>query len=106
MIVFLLISFYQAPPSYIQNDLVQTIHTASNQVYSNCDFIDWISRVSNEIVAIKWWIMLKATIQSDNMYLKYIMWIVYLMGSYLMLFAFARFIAEILHITRNQTNGK
>lgn len=50
--------------------------------------------------------MLKVTIQSDNMYLKYIMWVVYLMGNYLMLFAFARFITEILHITKDQINGK
>jgi len=100
MIIFLIINTYQTPPSYIQNDLVQTIHIASNQIYSNCDFIDLISRVSNEIVAIKWWIMIKVTIETNNMYLKYIMWGIYLMGSYLMLFAFARVITEILHIIK------
>jgi len=30
MIIFLLVSFYQTPPLYIQDDLVQTIHIASN----------------------------------------------------------------------------
>jgi hypothetical protein len=103
-IVFLVIGFYQTPPSYIQNDLVQTVHVASNQIYSSCNFIDWISRISNEIVAIKWWVMLNITIHSNSLYLKYIMWGIYLMGNYLMLFAFARLITEVLHITKEQIN--
>jgi len=99
--VFLFFNIFQTPPSYINNDLVTTIHQVSNKIYSNCYFIDYIVSLSNEIVALKWWFMIKFSINfSNKYYLKEIIWIVYLLGNYLMVYAFSKYILEILNFRR------
>lgn len=100
-IIFLMTNLFQTPPEYINNDLITTIHQASNQLYSNCFFIDNITRLTNEIAAIKWWLMLDVSINMSSMhYLKETIWILYLLGNYLMIFAFSRYILEIVNLTR------
>ena len=95
MLTFLIINLYQTPPQYIQNDLLITVHSASNQLCSLCPITDALIRLTNEIVAVKWWLMLDITINVDNKYyLKEIVWFFYLLGSYLMAFAYGRYILE------------
>jgi len=102
-IVFLIINLNQTPPKYIQNDLNETVHKSSNQIYSTCKAIDSVTRLTNEIVAIKWWIMLKMSNNSNNQYyIKEILWIIYLFGNYLMIFAFSRYILEILSLLKKE----
>ena len=108
IIIFFIINIYQTPPEYINNDLLKTIHLASSQVYSQCIFIDSITRLTNEIVALKWWFILDLSTNMNNKYYaKEIMWIIFMLGSYIMLFAFTRYILEILDLSkkvfRNET---
>lgn len=98
--IFVIINLYQIPPSYIQNDLFETTKLVSNQIYSNCLVIDTITRLSNEIISIKWWIMLNLTINSNSYFLKLFIWIIYLLGNYLMIFAFSRLNLELLDILK------
>lgn len=104
MILFFGISLIQTPPSYIQNELLETIRVASNQIHSNCQFIDFLVGLSNEVVAMKWWIMLKFTLNIHNHYLKELMWIIYLIGNFVMLFAFSKLNLEVLNIVKRFEN--
>jgi hypothetical protein len=105
LVVLLIINFLQTPPDYINNDLNQTIHIASNQVYSNCLSIDYILRISNEITAMKWWAMLNfTTFSTENYYIKEIAWLLFLLGNYLAIFSFSRYIVEIIHFIKEKTD--
>jgi len=97
--VFLIANLYQKPPHYIQDSLSSTVHEASKQVHSNCKYIDSVTGISIEISSVKWWIILKMSDNIKNTYLKATMWILYLLGNYLMLFAFARLISEMIYLT-------
>ena len=101
VVIILIANLYQPPPSYLDISLMETIRNASHQVGSNCDFVDFILFVANIVAAIKWWVMVKISVVMDNRYhLKTVMWIVYLLGSYFMVFAYGRYILELLHITK------
>jgi len=98
----LIISFYQTPPKYIDNDLSVTIKVASNLQRSNCEVLDTLIGITNEVVAVKWWSMLNFTLNNKNYYLKWLLWIIYFFGNYLMIFAYSRYILEILSITKKE----
>lgn len=105
LIILLVISFFQTPPEYIQSDLSLTVQKASNQVFSACSYIDYVLRLINEITAMKWWGMLNFTTYSaDNYYIKEIVWLLFLLGNYLAVFGFSRYIVEIIYFTKDQTD--
>jgi len=99
-ILFVIIGLYQTPPEYIQNDLMETVHLASREVYSSCEVLDSLVRWINELVATKFWIILKLLLNTQNFYLKIILLGAYLFGNYLMMFAFSRYILEILSLLK------
>jgi len=97
-ILFIFIGLFQTPPSYISNDLPTTIQKASTETTSSCVYIDYPSRMSAEIAATKWWVMLNATQKSNNKYFNQLLWVLFLIGNYIAIFAFSRFITEMIHI--------
>lgn len=97
-ILFIFIGFFQTPPSYISNDLNTTIQKASIETASTCVYIDYPSRISAEIAATKWWMILNVTQKGNNEYFNQLLWVLFLIGNYLAIFAFSRFVTEILHI--------
>lgn len=106
MFIFSVANIYQTPPEYIQSDLIQTVKAASNNVYSNCEITDNISRLSNEIIAVKWWGMLNLTVNNNSYYIKELIWLIYLLGSYLMIFAYTRYILELISFAKEKFDGK
>jgi hypothetical protein len=108
-IVIVFISLNQLPPDYIQPSLVDTINIASNQIHSNCAYIDYVLRLTNEIVAVKWWVMYDITININGVLPKwciYIMWTIYFLGSFYMLLAYNKLIIQLLSFSRKFNNEK
>lgn len=106
-ILFIFIGIIQKPPSYLSNDWNVTVQKASMETASKCVYIDYPARISSEIAATKWQMMLNVTKQENNKYLNDILWVLFLIGNYLSIFAFSRFITEILYIfTKNFDNGE
>ena len=101
VVLFLIINLFQTPPAYIDNSLVTTVYNVVKP-YSNCNFINNIVTFSNEIVAIKWWIMIKMSFEIGDKYhyLKEIIWLIYLIGNYLMAYAFSKYILELINFTK------
>lgn len=99
VVVFFAIAYNQTPPDYIQTDLNSTVNIATNKSYSNCKDIDIFAWGSSAIIATKWWLLAKATFMIENPYLKKLLWIMQLLGNYMMMFAYSRFILELITIT-------
>lgn len=101
-ILFIFINIVQTPPSYLSNHLNVTIQKASMETASRCGYIDYPARISSEIAATKWWMMLNVTQKENNKYLNDLLWVLFLLGNYLSIFAFSRFITELIYIfTKN-----
>jgi len=97
--LFFAISYNQTPPDYIQTDLSSTVNMATIKSYSNCKEIDILAWGSSAIIATKWWLLAKATFMINNSYLKKLLWIMQLLGNYMMMFAYSRFILELITIS-------
>jgi hypothetical protein len=93
--ILLIIALYQTPPDYIQNDLFETIQLHSKESFSQCKYINPFIVLIKEAEAFKWWIMLKLSVLDINHYLKIFIWLFFLIGNYLFVFAFGRYILEI-----------
>lgn len=98
-IIFVFISFNQKPPSYLDNTLLKTINNASIEVKSKCKYIDFPVEIAKGVVAAKWWLMIKASKEINNLKIRILMWGIFLLGNYLSIFAFSRFLLEILDLT-------
>jgi hypothetical protein len=61
---------------------------------------------SSVVIATKWWLLSKAEFMLDNEYLKKVLWFLQLLGNYMMLFAYSRFILELVDIFTKKTTIK
>jgi len=94
--VFFVMALYQTPPDYIQADLKSTLDVINNESYSQSELIDMMAYASSVIVATKWWLVSKAEFLLDNESLKKVIWFFQLLGNYMMVFAYSRFILELI----------
>jgi hypothetical protein len=106
--VFFIIALYQTPPEYIQADLKSTLDFLNEKNYSKSQLIDTLAYASSVMVATKWWLVSKAEFLLENESLKKVIWFLQLMGSYMMVFAYSRFILEIVttFTIQNEENGR
>jgi len=103
--VFIKIEF-TLPPSFIDNSLMITIKNASYQVYSNCNFINYIAKLFQEIDAFKWWFLLKFSIDIHNFYVKFLIWIIFLFGNILALLSANKLFLTLLILFKEFRNGR
>lgn len=103
--VFFTIALYQTPPEYIKEDLPSTLKMINTQNYSKSEFIDTMAYVTSALVATKWWFLSKAEFFIENESLKKIIWFFHLLGNYMMLFAYSRFILELITTLTPKQNG-
>ena len=94
--IFFAISLYQTPPEYIEADLQSTLDFLNNESYSKSQTIDMMAYASSATVATKWWLVSKAEFLLENESLKKLIWFLQLLGSYMMIFAYSRFILEFM----------
>lgn len=106
VVVLFLIALYQTPPEYLQLDLQNTLKTLEEEQYSSCTAIDELAYLSSIIVATKWWLLSKATFILENEYLKQLLWFLQLLGNFMMVFAYSRFILELLTLFSIQKEDK
>jgi len=105
--VFFIVAYYQTPPEYLQTDFQSTLDIIQKQNYSRCERIDFVAYVSSGVIALKWWLLAKATFMLENQYFLKLLWIVQLLGNYMMLFAYSRFILEMIDLfTSNKHSAK
>ena len=105
--VFFIVAYYQTPPDYLQTDFQSTLDIIQKQNYSRCERIDFVAYVSSGVIALKWWLLAKATFMLENQYFLKLLWIVQLLGNYMMLFAYSRFILEMIDLfTSNKHSAK
>jgi len=98
------IALYQTPPEYLQIDFQSTLAFIDKERYSQCETIDMMAYVSSVVDTTKWWLLSKAEDMLDNEYLKKVLWFLRLLGNYMMIFAYSRFILELVDIfTKNAT---
>lgn len=90
------IALYQTPPEYIQADLQSTIKFLNDESYSQSQTIDMMAYASSVMVATKWWLLSKAEFFLENESLKKVIWFLQLLGNYVMVFAYSRFILELI----------
>lgn len=95
IIIFFLFALYQTPPSYIEVDLSSTWKNIEQLQYSQSPYIDSMAYVSSLIIATKWWMLSNIDRFIENHYLKMIVYFFQLLGNYVMVFAYSRFILEI-----------
>ncbi len=98
VVIYFILTYYQTPPDYLQVDLNSTLQIIQKKTYSQCETIDFLAYITSSIIAIKWWLLTKATFIFENIYLKKILWILHLLGNYMMIFAYSRFLLELLDI--------
>ena len=100
------IALYQTPPEYLYIDLQSTLKMIDKERYSQCETIDMMAYASSVVIATKWWLLSKAEFMLDNEYLKKVLWFLQLLGNYMMLFAYSRFILELVDIFTKKTTIK
>lgn len=96
-----IISFNQTPPEYIDINLENSVKKASVLTQSNCEVINYGSRIVSEVSATKWWFMLGYSNKIKNNYIKILVWFVFLFGNYLAIFAFSRYILGLIEFSTN-----
>jgi hypothetical protein len=104
--VLFTIASYQTPPEYLQIDLQSTLAFVDKERYSQCETIDMMAYVSSVVDTTKWWLLSKAEFMLDNEYLKKVLWFLRLLGNYIMVFAYGRFILELIDIFTKSTKTK
>jgi len=85
-------------PPYIETSLEQTIMNASISISSNCEITDYIFKISREIDAILWWLILNSTAHIEQFWLRGLIWIGFILYNSLVLFGINRLIVETIHI--------
>jgi len=105
-IILVVININQTPPSFIDNNLLNTITNASKEVYSVCPFNQIISKVTMELQSIKWWIMVKFSINNHNEAIKIIVWLLFLISNYLVILGFSKLVLEVNQIGEKLWNNK
>ena len=94
---FFFIAYFQTPPDYLRPDLIATFEVIKERNYSACKPIDAVAYVSSLIVAARWWALMKITLMNES-YLTEILWMLQLLGNYMMIFAYSRFVLELVDI--------
>ncbi len=99
-------SFYQTPPSYIHDSLIQTLQAAYNIHLSDCSAIDTMLSYIQLLQALKWWIILHILATEISSFLKVLLWILFITGNYLALFSFSRYTLYLTYLLERIADGK
>jgi hypothetical protein len=98
VVVFFVVALYEMPPEYLEVDLSSTLFKIEKMRYSESDTIDIIAYMSSAIVATKWWLLTQATVMLEDGVLKKVLWFLQLLGNYMVVFAYGRYILELVDI--------
>ncbi len=105
-ILFFIFSLYQTPPEYIHDSLIQTVNASISKSFSQCEYINLLLSYIKYIQSIQWWFILKFSLTDIKSYIKEMVWIIFLIGNYLSILAFSKYILEIKTFTQRVVDGK
>ena len=92
-------------PVYIENSLTQSIVNASATVTSSCEAVNYLLKANIEKEAISWWLMLSLDSNLDNENYRLIFWVIFLVNGGLSMFAYSRFMVQILDFSYQMDRG-
>lgn len=88
-------------PLYLDNNLEQTMINSLTTISSSCNSIDYILKSLREIDAILWWLILNSTTNIEPIWLKWFIWIGFIIYNSLTLLGINRLIVEVVHIVNS-----
>lgn len=89
---------YAYEPSYLKDSLELTIQEATNSIYSNCIFIDWILRVQIEINSTILFFTKASANSMQNKDINNLIWIGFIILNALAILGLNRFILQIIYL--------
>ncbi len=105
-LTLLTLSLYRTPPEYVNESLAKTIELSVKKPLSKCETIDAVLVCLKYAKAVKWWMILKFSLIDLKYFIKLIVWILFLIGNYMALLAFGKYILEIKTLTEKFTDEK
>ncbi len=97
-------------PTYLRDGLRESIITASNEVSSNCIWVESALKVEREVDALFWWVITNSSDYIESSMLKFGAWILFLLFNSLAILGINRFIVQVVyivdHIFRGDDNGQ
>ncbi|AFI04181.1 hypothetical protein [Helicobacter cetorum] len=54
-VIYFCIVVYGYEPTYLRDNLKETLELATNSIGSNCEYIDYFLRIKRELDALSWW---------------------------------------------------
>ncbi len=97
LLAFVYISLNTYEPSYLSDNLQDTISKASHSIGSQCPYIDTVLRIKIELDSTFWWLTDRATYFIKDEMLNSIVWVVFIIINSIALLGLNRFIAQIVH---------
>jgi len=85
-------------PLYLDSNLEQTMLNSLTTISSSCNGIDYFLKSLREIDAILWWLILNSTTNIEPIWLKWFIWIGFIIYNSLTLVGINRLIIETIHI--------
>lgn len=94
--VYIVVNGYE--PAYLKPTLDETIKFATNSIHSQCYIVNYILRLQTELDAWFWWSVIYASDTMDNGFLRYFMWIGFIIINGLAVLGINRFIVQIVYL--------
>lgn len=101
---FILLNSQQ--PSYLSEDLYETIQKASNMISSQCIYLDYILRLKSELDSIALWFVHTSITEVDKQLYRSTILVLFSMINALGILGINRFIMQIIYIQSIGTNEK
>lgn len=102
---FMAVQLYSPVPHYLEPTLAATVESASRQVASECPAIDLALEAYMEKEAFAWWLMLRGVEHFDAPSLRWAAWAIFLLSGTLGLWAYSRFVVQLLGFAHGGDRG-
>ncbi|QKF58444.1 putative membrane protein [Aliarcobacter lanthieri] len=99
-IIFLFYTLNSFEPSYLSNNLEESLQLATNTLASNCQYLDFILRLKIELDTYFWYFTKYGSQIIDNSYLKTTIWILFIFINTLSIIGINRFFVQIISFSK------
>jgi len=96
VVALLWLTLESPPPDYLDSDSLSRSMANASHVASECTVVDQIASLSMQKEAALWWFMLRGSQQIHNRLLRWLMWLVFLLGGTLSLWGYGRFCVQLI----------
>ncbi|MFV7789606.1 hypothetical protein ACNSOP_05460 [Aliarcobacter lanthieri] len=99
-IIFLFYTLNSFEPSYLSNNLEESLQLATNSLSSNCQYLDFILRLKVELDIYFWYFTKYGSQIVDNSYLKTTIWILFIFINTLSIIGINRFFIQTISLSK------